>query len=102
LLWSHGPLAALLAIIVAFSIPIVAVVALAAQHERATLSQIAERETGLGLLGRARTFERRLRMLRAHEVVSHRVALADRAQVERSLLRLEDAVSGAGGQLGLR
>jgi diguanylate cyclase (GGDEF)-like protein/PAS domain S-box-containing protein len=102
LLWSHGPLAALLAIIVAFSIPIVAVVALAAQHERATLSQIEERETGLGLLGRARTFERRLRMLRAHEVVSHRVALADRAQVERSLLRLEDAVSGAGGQLGLR
>ncbi len=93
--------AVIAAILLAFSVPIAIVIFSASSHQRTSTSELAEHTTGLRLLGPVRTFERRLRNLRATAVAEHRLDVADRAAVERSLLRLQDAASAAGASGGL-
>jgi diguanylate cyclase (GGDEF)-like protein len=88
-------LVVLVAALGALSLAAIAVVAVAAQRERAIALQIGGREAALGILERTHNLERRLRLLRAAATVRHRIALADRASVERSLMRVEDSIAAA-------
>ena len=92
---ARGRLVVLVAAVGALTLAVLAFMAVAAQRDRAVMSQIGGRAAALNVLERTHNLERRLRLLRAHATVHHRIALADRASVERSLLRVEDAIAAA-------
>ena len=79
------------AIVLAFTVPIAVVIVSGSARQKSFTSEVSDRGAGLHLLAYERTFERRLRNLRETTVAEHRLDTADRAAVERSLLRLEDA-----------
>jgi diguanylate cyclase (GGDEF)-like protein len=81
-----------LLVVAGFTIPTATVIGAAGQRVHQAQADATLHENGLQILGSVGTLDRQLRHLRADAVESHEIALADRAGVERALLRLEDAV----------
>jgi diguanylate cyclase (GGDEF)-like protein len=81
-----------LSVVVGFTIPTATVIGAAAQRLHQAQSDATLHENGLRILASVGALDRQLRHLRADAVENHEIALADRAGVERALLRLEDAI----------
>jgi hypothetical protein len=92
---AHAFVASVVAFSVGYSVVVALFVGGAAARAQAVRTDVEQRQSAFALLDQAHRLDRSLRLLRAHAIVRHRIAVPDRTEVERAMLHLEEGATGA-------